>query len=67
MKIIAKQYGNQEYDFIESTLEEYETMRTILERNGVAVHLAMTIGNECRWHIFNPYKGIVYKTKSAIV
>lgn len=59
MKIITEQYSDRVYEVIESTIEEYETMRAILNRNGVAVRLVMVIGNECRWQIYNPYKGLM--------
>lgn len=67
MKIITEQHSDRVYEVIESTLEEYEIMRTILNRNGVAVHLVMVTGNECRWQIFNPYKGLVDSNKAVIV
>lgn len=59
MKIITEQYSDRVYEVIESTIKEYATMRAILNRNGVAVHLVMVTGNECRWQIINPYKSLM--------
>lgn len=55
MKHIKEEYG-QPCNIIESTVEEYYTMKNFLRIYGVETRMIMSCGDTCTWQIRNGYK-----------
>lgn len=59
MKHIKEEYGSP-CNHIESTVEEFYTMKNFLKIYGVEARMIMSCGDICTWQIRNGYKDWVH-------